>query len=235
MNDINVVMMVYNRPQYFRQVLDSLVNQTVDFNLHVISNNPKHNNLFLSVIDKYKKHFNIIFYEADNSRMTFERWHYINQHLPDNQYIILLDDDMILNNDSIEKIWETKEKNTYKVFQGRQFLKSQPIITKDVWNQFTNDYTEFSYGAANFAIIDMNLLYDVLNYEAMYPELCYKADDLVISWVVTRNNGKILNHKVYPANDQLGVDAEAMFIMLEKLDIYKEYQKLDNIHKFNRF
>jgi hypothetical protein len=40
---------------------------------------------------------------------------------------------------------------------------------------------------------------------------------------------------VYPANDQLGVDAEAMFIMLEKLDIYKEYQKLDNIHKFNRF
>ena len=69
MNDINVVMMVYNRPQYFRQVLDSLKNQTVDFNLHVISNNPKHNNLFLSIIDKYKKHFNINLDFADEDEV----------------------------------------------------------------------------------------------------------------------------------------------------------------------
>lgn len=235
---INVVMMVYNRPKCFGSVLQGLIKQTVKFKLHIISNKPENNELFLSVIDKFKKRgMDIEFFAADNSKMTAERWHYIKNNLLNTEYVIFVDDDMLLYNDSIEKLWNMREKNTMKIFEGRQFLKEHFVITQEVFNNtHSRKHNEFSYGALNFGILDTAIFHPssyLFEMEKKDPKLCYDADDLVISWVINKNGGKIINHKIFPRIDY-GVDDIALHKLLSST-IYKKYAELDDHVKFKRF
>lgn len=237
-NEINIVMMVYNRLECFGAVLNSLKNQTINFKLHIISNKPENNKKFKNVIEKYKSRgMNITFFEADNSRITAERWHYVKDNLLNNEYVIFVDDDMALFSDSIEKLWQMKEKKTMKIFEGRRFLKNHHKITQDVFNTtHGRQYDEFSYGALNFGILDTYFFQpssDLFKMEKIDPKLCYDADDLVISWVVNKNGGKIINHKIFPKVDY-GVDDMALHKLLSST-IYKKYESLDGEYKFKRF
>jgi GT2 family glycosyltransferase len=235
--DINVVMLVYDRPEYLDLTLHTLHLQSVNFKLHIISNNPKNNEFFIKIIERYReKGMQIFFFESDNKRMCSERYFYIKNYLSQSEYIIFIDDDVLLNDDSIEMLWNSREKNTMKVYQGRRFSIYDTEITKNVYTtSISKNHDEFSFGALNFGVIDTvyfkeySPLFDI---ETKYPFL-YIVDDVFLSWVVTTLGGKILNHRIYP-NVNLGWDDKALFKKIENT-AFNHYCFLDNISKFKRF
>lgn len=236
--EINVVMMVYDRPEYFDEVLHKLSNQTIKFKLHIVSNSPKNRLFFKSIIEKYKLlGMEIFFCEADNSRMTTERWFYIKDHLLHTDFVLIVDDDVIVHKDTIERLWNSRESNTMKVYQGRKFLVSQDTITEEVFNSSArSDHPEMSYGAINLAIMDTafwrdSLLFDL---EKEYPEVCRRADDLMISWAVNKLGGRIKNHYVLPQVNLGDTDSKALYKQIQST-IYEKYDFFDKIHKFKRF
>jgi GR25 family glycosyltransferase involved in LPS biosynthesis len=236
--EINVVMMVYNRPEYFDEVLYNLSKQTVKFKLHIVSNSPDNNLFFKSVIEKYKLlGMEIFFCEADNSRMTAERWFYVKDHLLHTDFVLFVDDDVIVHEDTIEQVWNSKEHNTMKVYQGRKFLVEQDTITEDVFNSSArSDHPEMSYGALNLGIVDTvywkePLLFDL---EHEYPTVCYKADDLMLSWAINKLGGQIKNHNITPKVNLGDTDSKALYKQIQST-IYEKYDFFDKIHKFKRF
>lgn len=228
-------MMVYDRPEYFKDVVESLANQTVDVRLHVISNKPENNPLFKQVLNESKLK-EVKFFEADNSRVTAERWFYTRENLADKEFAIFVDDDIVMETDEIERIWNTREPNTMKIYQGRKYFVDQDVIDPNVFFNAWGRHNEFSYGALNSGVMDLsfftkhNLIFEMAE---KYPEMCYWADDLVLSWAVTTLGGRVMNHHVYPKSN-LGDDDKATFKKIAYRPIGYT-QTLDSIHKFARF
>lgn len=228
-------MMVYDRPEYFKDVVDSLANQTVDVRLHVVSNKPENNPLFEKVLaESTLKDY--VFFEADNSRVTAERWFYVKDHLADREFAMFVDDDIVMEPNEVERIWNTREPNTMKIYQGRKYFVDQPVIESNIFFGAWGRHNEFSYGALNSGVMDLsffnkhNLLFEMAE---KHSEMCYWADDLVISWAVNALGGRIMNHHVYPKSN-LGDDDKATFKKIAHRPIgYTQF--LDQIHKFARF
>ena len=232
---IDVVMMVYNRLEYFKDVVTSLENQTVEIKLHIVSNNPEHNPLFKQVLAESKLK-DVEFFEADNSRITAERWFYARDHLADREFALFVDDDIVMQPNEVERIWAQREVNTMKIYQGRKYFEDQKIIDANTFFGAWGRHNEFSYGALNSGVIDLSFFtrHDLLfEMEKNYPEMCYWADDLVVSWAVTKLGGRILNHHVYP-KENLGDDDKALFKQIARRPI-DFTQALDSMHKFTRF
>lgn len=238
-NTPNVVMMVWKRDKVFAKILESFAKQTIKFKLHVISNNPELHDKFLETINDFRsmQGMDIEFFRGDNSKRTAERWHYVKNNLLNEEYTIFIDDDMELHPDSLEKLWESREKNTMKVKEGRKFRIKDEEITKHVFSaSIGSHHKEFSYGALNFGIVD-NVYFqpnsEIFKKEQEDPKVCYDADDLVVSWAVNKMGGKILNHQINPAREH-GHDSFAVHKEIRDW-IYKNYAILDSQHRFKRF
>lgn len=237
--EIDVITMVYNRPEYFSEMMDKLSKQTIKFNLHVISNKLEYNNYYKTIVEKYKLNgMNIKFIESDNSRMAAERWFYIKDNLLTKEYTIVIDDDVFINPQTIEQIWNTREKNTIKSYFGRKFLTSQDPLTEEIIETAgTVHAPELSISSMSLGVVDNSYFEEAslfFQLKDQYPEIFYKFEDMMLSWAVNKAGGTIKNHWIRPIANMGDTDDKALYKFLSNI-ILESYQQMDDVYKFKRF
>lgn len=224
-NTINVALTLYNRPEYLHEQMECFANQTVadEMHLYVISNNPAID--FQSMLTPYMDRLKITFIQKDNSLRSMER-HFVVRSL-NLDYVMVIDDDMILYQDGIEKMYSCREKNTYKgilgrVFDfdnGKRYWDCQPI-----WHQ--NART--NYTAASFAIIDCAIFDDYVEAVKDVPTEHFSnivmMDDLFLSWVINNKDDWKCYTVDVPVKKSYSGDSKAMFIEVGgRKDDFAEY------------
>lgn len=240
---IPIILTLYKRPQYLEKQLEMFKNQTCvdDIELNIISNNL--NIDFENIINQYKKFLNIKFVKCDNTLFSFERHFYAYKNKF--EYVIIIDDDIFIDNTSIEKIWQQREKNTLKghwlrKFNEQKFLTDgKPYTTESLDDQKDKLY---NYVGGNLCLIDCNIYKIVIDYFEKYQDLIYKKynikieriDDIFVSWVANVFNYKIKSFNIKPTefygNDEVAMYKEewskkdSLVKILHKIKPWKFYQ-----------
>lgn len=232
---INVVGMVYNRPEYFKEQLEYYKKQTVDFHLHIICNNPSQETFFEDTLKESGLKYTFV--KSNNDTKTFVRQLYMKEYLMNTDYTIHVDDDIMLTKPTaLQELWDTREPKTMKVLLGKTFKKEWTVFNKENNNASVNfESDEFSVGAFNWGIVDTQFYKDSEEQyymERVCPELCYEADDLLMSWALNKHGYRILNHRVTPG--QLKQDNKAQWMKIIGLTI-RYLNVLDGMHPFKRF
>ena len=204
---IPIVLTVYKRPQYLERQLEMIQSQTCirDIRLHVISNNP--NIEYKKILDRYSNNFDITFVQRNNKLQSFERHIYC--HSQEFEFVILIDDDIFIDENAIEKIWNQRENNTLKSHWLRQFKQKDFEEDKNVYTDIlvTNDTNLlYNYAGANLCMYDTSI-YDIsIKNFKKYRDEIYKnysikierLDDIFISWVANTNGYSIKSFGISP-------------------------------------
>lgn len=220
--EINVVLMLYKREYFLEEQLKNLSDQTCKKNikLHIISNNEKIN--FFNLIKNFTKELNINFIEKNNENKFLERHIYAYENKF--KYVVFLDDDFLLKNDAIEKLYNIKKEKTFITFYGRNF-KHRNNLNKLYENNkptpmFTS-YKNFNYGGPGFSILDCSIypkffkIYNALGRDV--KNKIDKMDDIFLSWVVdTTEDWQILNSHIPPENFPSKNDPFSSYLELMK-------------------
>lgn len=206
---INVVLTLFNRVDYLKEQLESLILQTVanEIHLHIISNNPNAN--FKPVIDGCNDKLKITFEQRKNDLIFFERHKYaLKQKF---EYTIFLDDDIILQPHMIETLWNMRTRDAFVTFFGRiwenindlnKYRVNAPYNGNLLYNgEIPKSIPKyFNYGGAGFSIIHKNILIETFKKLEEFKHIKNKIlliDDIFISWVCNINNFKIINSKMH--------------------------------------
>jgi hypothetical protein len=201
---ISVVLTVYKKPEFFQKQLESFCDQTCakDIDLHIISNNP--NIDYKQMVDKFSNILQITFVQKNNQFGPFERHLYA--HEKNFDYVITIDDDIYLNKNDIQHIYNSREKNTIKSGYLRVFKKELNTL-----NAYYSDAeipgligSDYHYGGGGFSITDCSVYNHVMVMfykieKKLFDEQQIKLselDDLFVSWVAQQYNYKITSHGV---------------------------------------
>lgn len=240
---INVVLTLFNRIDYLKKQLESLVLQTLanEIQLYVLSNNPNIN--FKAILDEYSDKLNIKFIQKNNELKTLERHYYVYQQNFD--YVIYLDDDIILNPTDIEKLIQFKKPKTYASGFGRVFengtpenwyLQNEPICGGFGLNsKKPKNVKYFDYVGAGFSIIDCSIYKSLFKcYDTLPVDIKQRVnliDDIFISWFIVNSYEK-LNTNIYidliSTDDQYATYRNIMHVKAELVN------DLNNIKKWKK-
>lgn len=232
---IDVVLLVYKRKYFFEEQLKNLIDQTYkkDIKLHIISNNKEID--FFNLTKKFTNELDINFVQKNNEHMFLERHKYVYEN--NFKYAIFLDDDFLLNKNTIEKLYNIKKEKTFITFYGRNFEYKKDLTRLYEKNKptpmFTN-YKNFNYGGPGLSILDCSIyskffnIYDTL--EVSLKNNVNKMDDIFLSWIIDTTDGwQILNSYIVPKNfpnkDQF---SSYLQLMQFKNNMCFELNKLNN-------
>lgn len=141
MNDVTIVIPVYNSEKYISRCLDSILAQTYkDINILVINDGSKDNSQ--KIINEYKERYdNIIAIEQENMGVSKTRNKAIN--MVKTKYIMFIDNDDYIDIDYVENhIKYIKEENLDVVMSGYRRITENKKILKNVsledeeWSKF---------------------------------------------------------------------------------------------------
>ena len=218
--EIDIILLVYKRIDFFSIQLKSIVNQTCKDNihLHIISNNPEID--FQSHIEEFKNDLKITFIQKQNEFKFMERFFYALERKI--KYPIFLDDDIELKPNEIQKLWGQREPKTFKTFFGRRFDNrppdnfywSNPPINGSLLPQ------QFNYGGPGFSIIDGDIFPELTKLYKLHPELhndINNCDDIFISWVINTQPDWKIECSTQQPTLPLGEDEHASWVKLKQI------------------
>jgi glycosyltransferase involved in cell wall biosynthesis len=217
MNNINIILTVYRRKDFFEKQIRSLIKQTCKnkIHLHIISNNKDID--FYSSVKKYFKMLNINFIQKNNELKNFARHKFIYENNFD--YVIILDDDFLLEKNSIENLFNKKKQKTYLTFFGRNFKNRSDVKKLYSLNKpspaFTN-YDFFNYGGTGFSIIDCSIYKHLFekyySFDDNLKNIIHNLDDIFLSWIINcKQDWSIKNSNIIPLNFP-NIDEHSSFI-----------------------
>lgn len=207
---INVVLLLYLREYFLETQLNNLSKQDHlnDMYFHIICNNPEKKEKYKNILKKFDNILNYTFIERKNEMRMFERHVYILSKNLD--FVIILDDDLLLNKSDIYDLYQKREKNTYTTFYGRRFDNRTDLKKLHSSNMPTvinpkNNFDYFNYGGTGFSIIDCNIYQKIFEtYKKMdkkFIDHIHSLDDSFISWVINcQDDWKIKNSRIVPIN-----------------------------------
>jgi len=204
--DIHIVMCIWNRIDVLTTQLDNLNEQTVSDRiiLHIINNNQENKyNVeeiikMLPVINKLR----IVTYNYNNEFFGFQRFLTIRDNILKKyfvDYIIIIDDDQLFKNDWVEKMYNLRTPKTYYSWYVKKWNKDN----LDYWNGSLTSYTDckkqnkdkltgnFHYGGMCGSIIDTSIfnkkskLWDIPS-DLPKNVNVYNIEDLWLSFIIIK-------------------------------------------------
>jgi len=240
---INVVQLLHSRTEYLDRQLTCMKNQVVDDKItyHLILNNPNLHDKHTEIIENKNLDFVKVSY-ADNSKICFERFHYIKNNLLNNEFVIIMDDDQFISSDQVKELWNLRKKKTFVTWHGTVFTKDRIDMYTDWKYSFDHNHNpnnkKYSYGGPNFCVIDTEIFQpnsDLFFIEDMYPKSCRSMDDITLSWICSKINWTIERSFVRP-EIHIQRDSNSIACKLDGKKLKKYFvELLDSIHPFVRY
>lgn len=203
--EIHIVMCYWKRIDNIEKQIEMLNNQTYSKRiiLHILNNNLENKEILEIQINSFKCKYNnirILLTHYDNSYFGFQRFIYIKDVLIKNyiiDYVIIIDDDHIFENDWVEKMYNLRTPKTYICWYVKKWRKNNI----DYWTDSIITHTDcrlnknlsindkLHYGATCGCIIDINIFNEtseLWNTPTNLPEnvTVYNIEDLWLSFVI---------------------------------------------------
>lgn len=201
---IPVILTVYNKPDFFEKQLQNLCEQTCinDIDLYVISNNPSID--YNSVLKKFDNKIKFTFIQKHNQYGPFERHLYAFENKF--EYVILLDDDVILEKSDVQTIFNSRENKTIKSGWLRIWGEMGKLpYAKYEYESPGSTEQEYNHFGAGLSIIDCSIYeYVMQEFNKLNEDFLNKHklniilfDDMFIAWIANRYNYRITSHGIF--------------------------------------
>lgn len=195
--DIHIVMCVYKRPLNLKDQLINLNNQTVcnRIHLHIINNNDSLSETFKEILENESNKIKYHIYNYNNTYYGFQRFLTLRDVIIKNfnlDYVIIIDDDQIYEDDWVEKMYNLRTPKTYFCWYAKKWTKDN----LNYWNGSLVSYTDcklnkqehitdYHYGATCGCIIDVNIFNEQTELFNIPNNLnIYNIEDLWLSYVI---------------------------------------------------
>ena len=190
---IHIVVCSFKRTTILENFIQQLNKQETlhKIQVHIICNDEISYNWYMN----NKKHmkFEYKIYKYNNKNFGFERFLFIKNVLLIEEYIpyvIIIDDDLLFNDDFIQKLYDLRQPKHYICTYGKIFNDNNYWIELDL----SVDY--FDYGGTGGCILDTNIFKNEKLFEIKDNSILY-IEDLWLSYIIHNTKGwKIKNSKL---------------------------------------
>jgi len=243
---IHVIMCVWGRPQSLsRNVVSLLTEQTYAdrIKLHVWNNNAdsvemqKAIESTIEILERDHGHVEHVgaleVYDSASNLYGSGRFLLARKLLETDplDYVIMVDDDELLPNNYIERLWEEREPRRYVAWYGRNFIKG-----KDYWHSETaqedrhrttmkDSVSTFHYGGTGGSLIDAAFFRTYALFEM--NESIQKMEDIWLSYLIHQSEGwSIKRSRVLPRfneDDQNSMDAGLYAVLMDEKCYFLEW------------
>ena len=110
-NTLGFCIVTYNRSEYLKIFLTSLVNQAKKFNLPIYISDNNSTDSTVSVIREFQLHYNHIFLNVNSQNEGFYRNLIKAMSMADTEYIWIMDDDDVVNEGAVELILDNLKRS----------------------------------------------------------------------------------------------------------------------------
>jgi hypothetical protein len=194
---INIILCTYNRAYNLPLIFSSLNDQTLAPNiiLHLLNNKIEDRDI-IEKLTKYNYNFKIKLTHYDNTNNIFERFlyaKYLINHNPNIEHLIFIDDDMIYQNDWVEKMYNLRKPKNFITWYVKlynlndkkiNYDKSSIITNTDCRNDLKKKFIYGNYGAPCGCIIDSSIFKDEYFFKIPFPNVKY-MDDIWLSYYLS--------------------------------------------------
>lgn len=192
---IHILLCCWRRLFNLKMQIQSLEDQTVSNQivLHLIDNSGEEEKI-KNIISEFKDlEIKIEISHYDNSKSCFQRFFYIRDILLKNwicDYVIIIDDDMLFNDNWVEELYQLREPKTFVPWYGKIWNEKNKNnywigMVDDCQTGGSPNITEFDYGGPGGSVIDSKIFeHDSEIFHIPEDLVVYDKDDIWISYVI---------------------------------------------------
>jgi len=237
--DVHIVMCCWKRLENLEAQVHNLNDQTIAkrIHFHLLNNNiDTVDTLNTMVADLSQKYTNIKLSVThyQNNYFGFQRFLYIRDNLIKHyniDYVIIIDDDQLFQNDWVEKMYAIRAPRTYTCWYGKvwdndniDYWRGSLFNMKQCRMHDKSEYTEFHYGATCGCMIDVSIFNETSNLWNVPTDITdntnvYNIEDLWLSFVVRKIYGWSIKRSFLPEGSTLNVkgsssEKNALYLLL---------------------
>lgn len=143
MKKISVIVTVYNRLEYVRNVVLSLINQTMQIDELILADDGSRDDVKLVIEDLFDKcQFSIKHVWQEDIGFRLARSRNNGAREAEGEFLIFLDQDVILPNDFVEKVYEKRKEKRIVFCRGYQTSEEEKNKIFQFLNEKIYDYKE---------------------------------------------------------------------------------------------